>query len=110
MIDADKLLKEGAARRERAENRRKLLAELRRGTQRSKWTAIACLPSAGFYFWRLATEFMLDAPMAKGDAIFLLTYGLVCAMMLYLSVDALRINRRDLFLIELLEEREGMER
>ena len=52
---------------------------------------------------------MSDTPMLKSDAIRLLGDGLVCVMMLYLSVDALRVNRRDLFLIELLEEREEKE-
>jgi hypothetical protein len=105
MVDVDTLLKEGAERRERAANRCALLDELRRGTRRSIWTALPCLLVSGFYFWRLGTEFMSDAPMTKSDVVSFLSYVLMCGLMLYLGVSALQVNRRDLFLIELLEEK-----
>jgi hypothetical protein len=48
---------------------------------------------------------MSDAPMTKSDVVSFLSYVLMCGLMLYLGVSALQVNRRDLFLIELLEEK-----
>lgn len=105
MVDVDTILRDGAARREREANRRKLLDELHSGTRRSKTTALLCFSIAGFYFWRLREWFMSDIPMVRMDALELLSYCLICVMMFSTATNSLRVSRRDLFLIELLEEK-----
>ena len=105
MIDPDKLLREGAERRERASNKRELLEVLRRTTSRKrKWLAVPCIVGAILYFWIFTKDFLSDEPMSKGDVFSLIHYSFMCGWLFYMGTNVLSVNRQDLFLIELLEK------
>lgn len=82
MIDVDEILKDGAERRERAVNRRKLLEDLRGKVGRKKWIALPCIVGFGFYFWLLSTEFLSDESMSKSDFFSLLHYTMALGLSL----------------------------
>ncbi len=104
MDDVDTLLKEGAERRERASNKRKLLEELRKTTNRSKWTVFPYIVGFGLYLWLFSMDFLSNEPMSKGDAFSLIHYSVMCGWLFYMATSAFRSDRRDLFLIELIEK------
>jgi len=110
MIDAETLLKEDAERRERIDSRRKLLEQLRRSTARKRWIALPCFLAAAFFFWCLCREFFSSEPMLKSDVFSLLYHSIMFGWLLYLGTSAMHVNRRDLFIIELLEKNKNENR
>ncbi len=106
MIDADKLLRDGARNRERAANQRKLLEQLRRSTHRSIGMALATLPLAIFFLWFVCRDYLIsDEPMKKGDVGGVVIYGYFITVLFKLGFDSLRADPKDLLLIEILEEK-----
>jgi hypothetical protein len=107
MIDADKLLRDGARNRGRAANRSKLLDHLRRSTRRSVGMAFATLPLAIFFLWFVCRDYLVsDEPMKKGDVGELVTYGYLITLLFKLGFDSLRPDPKDLLLLEILEEKQ----
>ena len=107
MIDADKLLAEGARKRERAANRRRLLDHLRRSTKRSTVMALAVLPLAIFFLWFVCRDYLIsDVPMKRRDIGVAVISGYFITILFKLGFDSLRPDPKDLLLIEILEEKQ----